>query len=88
MKARARRMAISIVVGGVITFLLGLFPSPLSYLLLGAAQWGIPLPWMTQVIYPNAPKTFHWAEFIVDVGFWTSIFYVCYYRIYKRKSKL
>jgi len=63
------------VVGIAVTFLSGLTPSPLSYVLIGAAQWGIPLPWMTQAIYPNAPKTLHWGEFIVDVGFWAFIFY-------------
>jgi hypothetical protein len=86
LEAWIRRVAASILVGVVITLLSGLFPSPSSYLLLGAAQWGMPLSWITQVIYPNAPKIFHWSEFTVDVGFWSFIFYASYYRIIKRRQ--
>jgi len=87
LKVEARKVAISIMFGAGFTFLLGLFPNPLSYLLIGVAQWGMPLPWITQAIYPNAPKIFHRSEFIIDVVFWSSIFYICYYRIYKRRRK-
>jgi len=87
LNAGARRIAISIIIGAVITSLSGLFPNPFSYRLLGVSHWGIPLPWITQIVYPNAPKILNWAEFIVDMGFWIIVFYFCYYIICKRKTK-
>jgi len=82
-----RRLVISIIFGAVITFLSGLFLNPFSYRRLGVSHWGIPLPWITQIVYPNATKILKWAELIVDMGFWAIVFYFCYYLIYKRETK-
>ena len=78
-------LALCVIVGGVVAYASGFFPSPLSYVLVGVAQWGIPLPWITQAIYPNAPKVFSWETFLVDVGFWALVSFLGYSTINKRR---
>jgi len=77
------RLLTSILFGLTVTLISGIFPNPLSYLLLGVALRGLPLAWMSQVIYPNAPIKIEYDGFLLDVVFWTSVFYIGYYRIYK-----
>jgi hypothetical protein len=72
-----------VALGLAITLVSGLFPSLLSHILLGAVHYGAPLAWITQVIYPNAPKIYHFPEFLFDVAFWTLVSYLGY-RVYKR----
>jgi len=80
-----RKLLISILVGLMVALISGLVPSPLSYMLLGVALHGFPFAWMSQVIYPNAPIKIEYDGFLLDVFFWASVFYIGYYRVYKRR---
>ncbi len=68
-----------------ITLVSGIFPSPLSHALLGAAHHGAPIAWIMQVVYPDTPKVFHLPEFLLDVAFWTLVCYLGY-RIHNRSK--
>jgi len=41
---------------------------------------------MSQVIYPNAPIKIEYDGFLLDVILWTSVFYIGYYSIYKKRK--
>jgi hypothetical protein len=83
-----KALLISVFGGSVLSLVSGLFPNPFSGILLGVALWGTPLPWITQVIYPNAPRVLHWPELVVDVAFWSLIIYAGYSHIKMRKASL
>ena len=81
-----QKFFISILVGLIVTLISGIFPSPLSYVLLGVALRGLPFAWISQVIYPGAPAKIEYDGFMLDVFFWALVFYVCYYRVYKGRQ--
>jgi len=81
------RLLTSILFSLTLTLISGIFPSPLSYLLLGVALRGFPFAWMSQVIYPNAPIKIEYDGFLLDVIVWTFVFYIGYYRAYKRRQR-
>lgn len=41
--------------------------------LLGVGYWGIPLPWLKQVVYPGAPMEIIAANAAVDLLFWVAV---------------
>jgi len=83
---QVEKLLISILVGLTVTLISGAFPSPFSYMLLGVALRGFPFAWMSQVIYPNAPIKIEYDGFLLDVILWTSVFYIGYYSIYKKRK--
>jgi len=80
------KLLISILFGLIITLISGIFPSPLSYVLLGVALRGFPFAWISQVIYPGAPVKIEYDGFMLDVISWALLFHIVYYRIYKRRQ--
>jgi len=69
------RVAVAaIVVGALLAVLTGLF-SNTPPLLVGAAHYGYPLPWLSRLVI--APQYFPWrvdvARLIVDVVFWSIV---------------
>ena len=65
-------IVIAIVVGVAITLASGLFSNTPSGLL-GAVHFGYPLPWLHQVVYPNAPLEVDALILLVDAVIWTVI---------------
>lgn len=41
--------------------------------LLGVGYWGIPLPWLKQVVYPGSPKEVIAANALSDMAFWVAV---------------
>jgi len=62
----------SLIIGGFITFFLGLLPN-IPRNLLGVSYWGYPLPWIKQVVYPGAPKVIIWHFLILDWLIWMGL---------------
>jgi hypothetical protein len=54
------------------TCVIGEFPDVrfVSIPLLGMNYWGMPLPWLKQIVYPGAVKQVIWLHFVVDALFW------------------
>jgi hypothetical protein len=54
------------------TYVIGEFPNIrfVSLPIVGVGYWGLPLPWMKQIVYPGAVKEIMWTHFIVDAIFW------------------
>lgn len=54
------------------TYVIGEFPNIrfVSIPIVGVGYWGLPLPWMKQIVYPGAVKEIMWTHFIVDAIFW------------------
>ena len=65
-------IVIAIVVGVAITLASGLLSNTPSGLL-GAVHFGYPLPWLHQVVYPNAPLEVDALILLVDAVIWTVI---------------
>jgi len=63
-------VVIAIVVGVAITLASGLLSNTPSGLL-GAVHFGYPLPWLHQVVYPNAPLEVDALILLVDAVIWT-----------------
>jgi len=82
-----QKLTVSILVGLIITLISGIFPSPLSYMLLGVALRGFPFAWISQVVYPGAPTKIEYDGLVLDLIFWALVFYIGYYRIYKRRRQ-
>ena len=71
-----RRLALYAGGAALITALMGLFQNPFYYGLLGVSRRGFPLPWLFRVVYPNAPWTISWIEFLLDLVFWGIILWL------------
>lgn len=74
------------------SYIVGAFPevSIVSSPVLGVAYSGMPLPWMMQVIYPNAPLEIIYSNLIVDLIFWIAVVFVVklfYVTVVKEKPK-
>lgn len=59
-------------------YVIGEFPYVrcVSTPIVGVGHWGVPLPWMKQVVYPGAPKQIISSHFIIDVVFWIAVVFV------------
>ena len=44
--------------------------------LLGVSYWGYPLPWMKQVVYPNAGKEIILSHFLINIAYWTGLVFI------------
>lgn len=94
-------IAFSVFLGLIITvatsfvynsYVFGEFPNIqfISIPILGVGYWGMPLPWLRQIVYPGAPKQIVWSHFIIDVIFWAAVVFVLklfYFTIIKKKPK-
>jgi len=60
------------------TWIIGEFPNVrfVSIPLIGVGYWGMPLPWLKQIVYPGAPKEIIWSHFIIDLLFWIAVVFV------------
>jgi len=65
-------IVIAIVVGVAITLASGLFSNTPSGLV-GAVHFGYPLPWLHQVVYPNAPLEVDAVILLIDSVIWIVI---------------
>ncbi|MFW9771224.1 MAG: hypothetical protein ACFFFB_01325 [Candidatus Heimdallarchaeota archaeon] len=66
---------ISVLSGIILNVVLGFIPNPIGSLL-GSQQWGYPIYWLSQVIYPGAPIEISWLTFLFDVIVWTLSFFL------------
>lgn len=84
---RKKMIAFTVLLGFLITvatslvpnmYVIGEFPyvKCISTPVVGVGYWGVPLPWMKQVVYPGAPKQIIPSHFILDVVFWIVIVFV------------
>jgi hypothetical protein len=79
-------ITISIILGIVVAFVTGYFPSPLVGRTVDFIRNGAPLTWTTYVI-PNRPHTILWTGLTVDVIFWIAVFYlILYFPIIRQKT--
>jgi len=92
-------VAFSVLIGLIITLFTSLFVNAdvigefpkvrfVSIPMLGMSYWGLPLPWLRQVVYPGATKQVIWAHFIVDLIFWIAVVFaakIMYCRCRMRK---
>lgn len=68
----------------------GTFPSVKFYPapLLGVGRWGWIFPWLSRIVYPNAPLVIDWVNLIADAVIWTlAAFFVLNLIIKKKKKK-
>ena len=64
-------LAYSLISAVLLTLLTGLAPNNMG--LLGVGYWGYFLPWLSKVVYPDAPYAINWLYFFIDVGIWFGI---------------
>jgi len=92
-----RRSAIALVVGLLVTMLLGLSPNHAVYgelpnvgiaykPILGVGYWGYILPWLRKVVYPGSPLEVVWPNFVADIGVWTLLSYAVFLLIERRHA--
>ena len=70
----------SLILGGILTILSGIFPN-VTLGLLGVAYWGYPIPWIRQVVYPGSPRVILWHFFVLDWLIWMALSFGVFYLI-------
>lgn len=60
------------------TCVIGEFPDVrfIAIPLIGVSYWGSPLPWLKQIVYPDAVKEVIWPHLAVDALFWIVVVFV------------
>jgi hypothetical protein len=75
MTTRPVTAAIAILIGLLLTWATGMYPTPFTRIQIDVVTYGAPLPYSTRVI-PTEFITYDWFNLALDLAFWAIITYL------------
>ncbi|MBM5804607.1 MAG: hypothetical protein FJZ49_00810 [Candidatus Verstraetearchaeota archaeon] len=67
---------VGVLIGIVVTLATWFIETPGLGPLVGAVNYGVPLPWRSVVVYPGSPTLIDYSNLAIDLVFWVVVFVI------------